>query len=858
MKAAYFVPEVIQTSSMDCGPACLASLVQGFGLDASYGRLRELCQTNLDGTSIDTIEEVTIRLGLEAEQAIMPAEHLLSPACIAPGIVVARQPAGAPHFIVLWRRQLGRVQIMDPGKGRRWVRPDELHRELYEHEMELPADAWREWAGEPLFCEPLALRLRAVGVADPAAYVARALEDPTWRAIATLDASIRAVEAVVRGSGIRTGAEAIKLLDALIATPTSIAERFWFARPGSTDGEVKVRGCVQLRVSGQPSAPEATSEPPIEAQPAPNVWRAVLATMFAQRRAGAIAAAIVAVLAGVGIVFETALYRVMFEAGSELATRPQLIGALVVLLVFITALWLLELATFRKSLDVGRATEVRMRVQLAEKLPRLGLHYLRTRPIADTAERGHSLHRLRDLPVLGLRMIRATTELVATTIALIWLAPGAWPLIVGLALSAIVPPLAAMGALEERELRMRTHAATMSSFALDALQGAIPAKASGLEPTLRREHDGLLVEWASSALAEHRLSTGVAWFQGLFGYAFVIALVVASIASGGTPASLLLLVYWALAIPAAGSALATAMREVPMFRNATLRLLEPLTAPDTESATITTLPRTGAGVAIELAGLSVVLRGQTILDSLDVSVKPGEHVAIVGLSGGGKSTLLGLLLGMSTPTGGELRIDGELLDADRLVALRAQTAWIDPGVTLWNDSLANNLRYSAAAGEQPDVADLASRAELTSLLARLPEGFATWLGENGGLVSGGEGQRVRLGRGLARRDARLVVMDEPFRGLDREARERHLGLSRDYWRDATLLCATHDLAETRTFPRVLVVEGGRVIEDGPPEALAADASSRYAQLLDRERNAQSAWARWKRLVIVDGELEERA
>ena len=858
MKPSLLVPEVVQTSGMDCGPACLTALVRGFGLDASYGRLREMCQTSLDGTSIDTIEEVVIRLGLDAEQVIIPPEHLLSPPTVTPGIVVARQPAGAPHFIVLWKRQLGRAQIMDPAKGRRWVHPDELARELYEHEMELPADAWRDWAGEPLFVKPLELRLRGLGARDPAAYVARALEDPTWKGIATLDAATRAVETVIRGGGVRSGREAVKVLDGLIATPTAIAARFWFARTGSTDDDITVRGCVQLRVTGARAGADATSAAPLENQREPNAWRAVMETMFAQRRASAVAIAVVAVLAGIGIVFETALYRVMFEAGSELATRPQLIGALAVLLVFITSLWLLELATFRKGLDIGRTTEVKMRVQLAEKLPRLGIHYLKTRPIADTAERGHSLHRLRDLPVLGLRLIRSSTELIATTVALIWLAPSAWPLVIGLVLSAFVPPLVALRALSERELRMRTHAAAMSWFALDALQGAIPARASGLEPTLRREHDGLLVEWASSALAEHRLSTGIAWVQGLVGYGFVILIVFARVAAGGTPASLLLLVYWALAIPAAGSALATAMREVPMHRNATLRLLEPITAPDSESQHAGSLPRATSGVAIDLAGLSVVLRGQTILDHLDVAIAPGEHVAIVGLSGGGKSTLLGLFLGLSTPTSGELRIDGELLDADRLVALRAQTAWIDPGVTLWNDSLANNLRFSVASTELADVADLASRAELTMLLARLPEGFATRLGENGGLVSGGEGQRVRLGRGLARRDARLIIMDEPFRGLDREARDRHLRLVREYWRGSTLLCATHDLAETKTFPRVLVVERGVVLEDGDPATLAADPSSRYSQLLDHERSAQSAWSRWKRLVIVDGELEERA
>lgn len=854
MKRRRLVPEVVQTSGMDCGPACLTALARGFGLEASYGRLREACQTNVDGTSIDTIEEIATELGLEAEQAILPVEHLLSPT--VPGIVVMRQPAGAPHFVVLWSRRWGRAQVMDPAKGRRWVAERDFLRELYIHEMALPAETWREWAGEHAFIAPLGHRLHALGVRGD--HVARALADETWRGLATLDAAVRLVETVVAADGASTGAEATRLLDNMLAAPDAIAERYWHARASDKDEEILVRGCVQLRVTGEPAEkPEAPVLDDIVMRAEPNVWRTLLATMFADRRATLIAFVIVAMLSACGIVFETALYRVLFESGTELVTRPQLLGVLAVLLGFIVAIWLLEISTFHKGLEVGRTTEVKMRVQLAEKLPRLALQYMRTRPVADTAERGHSLHRLRELPPLGLRLIRAFTEAVVTTLALIWLVPGAWPWVVGLAVSAILPPLLALPSLSERELRMRTHAGAMSWFALDALQGAMPARASGLEPTLRREHEGLLVEWARAATSEHRLSMTVAWIQGLVGYAFVIAIVFSTVWLGGRPASLLLVIYWALAVPAAGGALAAAVREIPMYRNTTLRLLEPLTALDSEAETGAPLG-TRRGVAIRLADVSVLLRGATILDQLSVTIEPGEHVAIVGHSGGGKSTLLGLVLGWTQVSTGSLEVDGAPLDAERLVALRAQTAWIDPGVTLWNDSLANNLRYSVPPREVVDVADLASRAELATMLSRLPEGFATRLGEGGGLVSGGEGQRVRLGRGLARRDARLVVMDEPFRGLDRKTRERNLAAAREHWQGATMLCATHDLAETHMFPRVLVVEGGVIVEDGAPDELLAREGSRYGELLARERSAQAVWARWKHVRIVDGRLEEGA
>src|SRR3989440_12012567 len=100
---------------MDCGPAALKCLLEGFGISASYGRLREACQTDVDGTSIDTLEEIAIELGLQAEQVMLPLDHILMPGAHAiPAIVVIRLPNGATHFVVLWRRHRPFVQIMDP------------------------------------------------------------------------------------------------------------------------------------------------------------------------------------------------------------------------------------------------------------------------------------------------------------------------------------------------------------------------------------------------------------------------------------------------------------------------------------------------------------------------------------------------------------------------------------------------------------------------------------------------------------------------------------------------------------------------------------------------------------------------
>jgi ATP-binding cassette subfamily B protein len=259
--------------------------------------------------------------------------------------------------------------------------------------------------------------------------------------------------------------------------------------------------------------------------------------------------------------------------------------------------------------------------------------------------------------------------------------------------------------------------------------------------------------------------------------------------------------------------------------------------------------------------VTVVAGGHTILEGVNLDVQRGSHVAIVGPSGAGKSSLLGLLLGWYRPAAGEVRIDGEPLDAGQLERLRGETAWVDPSVQLWNTSLIDNLLYGAGPDEASGLGEIVEDAALTDVLRRLPEGLQTPLGEGGARLSGGQGQRVRLGRALVRGDARLVLLDEPFRGLDREQRRTLLRRARRTWRGATLLCVTHDVGETQHFERVLVVDGGRVVEDGSPRDLAATPGSRYRALLEAEEVVRAEmWSseQWRRVRLEEGKLIETA
>ena len=149
--------------------------------------------------------------------------------------------------------------------------------------------------------------------------------------------------------------------------------------------------------------------------------------------------------------------------------------------------------------------------------------------------------------------------------------------------------------------------------------------------------------------------------------------------------------------------------------------------------------------------------------------------------------------------------------------------------------------------------------DLLSVLERLPDGLQTALGESGALVSGGEGQNVRIGRGLARPDVRLAILDEPARGLDRKARRSLLARARRHFAKATMIFVTHDVPDTLDFQRVLVVEQGRIIEQGSPRDLYEKTDSRYRTLCDQEKiTRQCLWSgsTWRRLKMSSGVLSE--
>ena len=907
----FFAPEVMQTSTMDCGPAALKCLLEGFGIAVSYGRLREACQTDVDGTSIDTLEEVAMQLGLLAEQTMVPADHLLVPeAQLLPTLVVTVLPNGATHFVVVWRRHGSWLQVMDPAVGRRWLPAQRFLREVYRHTLPFDAAAWRLWAGSEGLRAPLQARLVALGLGEPDGRLlwAEAVADPTWLGLATLDAATRMGAALVRAGALRRGTEVQRLLTHLCqrAAPeppdrlTAIPAAFWAVQPlaetpslaATPAARLLLHGGVLVRVTGRRVVPPPTgttrdtgsgasrwSEPPL----APDLVAAlaeapaqpVLAMLRFLREDGLLTPTVVLLallLASVGVAGEAVLLQGLLGLSRLLSlTGPPrvLLGAIGLLTLLLLGVeWPMASMVSR----LGRRLETRFRLAFLAKLPHLGDRYFHSRLTSDMAQRAHTLRQLRLLPPLGVRFLRLGCQLCFTAAGLIWLVPSSALIVLLTLLGVGGMACVAQPLLRERDMRVRTQLSALSRFYLDALLGLVPVHTHGAARALRREHDSQLVEWVRASGAFARVDAAVQATMALMGLGGALWILQQSWQGGGTARGLLLVLYWSLNLPLLAQMLADLAKQYPMQRNSVLRLLEPLSAPSEDDLTApAATPPHGAqpavppapahrGVAIALHDVTVRAGGHTILHDITLQLQPGEHLALVGASGAGKSSLVGLLLGWHRPAQGQILVDGVPLLGAHLAALRRVTAWVDPAVHVWNRSLLDNLRYGVYDTPDTTLDMLLAQTELLGVLERLPQGLQTRLGEGGRLVSGGEGQRVRLGRALWRPGVRLVILDEPFRGLERAQRRQLLATARQVWHGVTLVCITHDVSETQDFPRVVVMAEGHIVEDASPEALTAQPESRYQTLLEADIAVrQVIWEQtaWRRVWLDEGRLRER-
>jgi subfamily B ATP-binding cassette protein MsbA len=221
------------------------------------------------------------------------------------------------------------------------------------------------------------------------------------------------------------------------------------------------------------------------------------------------------------------------------------------------------------------------------------------------------------------------------------------------------------------------------------------------------------------------------------------------------------------------------------------------------------------------------------LSQVDLSIAPGEAIALVGPSGGGKSTLVNLIPRLYAPTEGRVLLDGQDIAMIRLKDLRRQIALVSQDIVLFNDTIAANIAYGALAGTSREAIEKAAEAaNALEFVRAMPQGFDTTVGERGTRLSGGQRQRIAIARAILK-DAPILILDEATSALDTES-ERQVQIALDRLMSGrTTIVIAHRLSTIEHCDRIIVVANGQIAEQGTHRELLARKAI-YARLYERQ------------------------
>ncbi len=220
--------------------------------------------------------------------------------------------------------------------------------------------------------------------------------------------------------------------------------------------------------------------------------------------------------------------------------------------------------------------------------------------------------------------------------------------------------------------------------------------------------------------------------------------------------------------------------------------------------------------------------GAGVLDGVSFRVKPGEKIAIVGPSGAGKSTIFNLILRFYDPSSGRVTFDGVPLAETDPADLRAHIALVPQDVAVFGTSVRENIRFGRPDASDADVMRAAEAAHAAEFIAGMPQGYDTQIGERGVTLSGGQRQRIAIARAILR-EAPLLLLDEATSSLDAESETLVQEALERLMRSRTTLVIAHRLATVQSCDRILVIDHGRIVEEGAHGTLAA-AGGLYARL----------------------------
>ncbi|KYF93964.1 ABC transporter permease [Sorangium cellulosum] len=408
---------------------------------------------------------------------------------------------------------------------------------------------------------------------------------------------------------------------------------------------------------------------------------------------------------------------------------------------------------------------------------------------------------------------------------------------------SVIPPVLLGAVIYGRKLRKLSRAvqdslARSGEIAEEALSGIRTVRAFAAEEQELARYAGQVTESFERARARVRASgafSGVVTFAGYAATALVLwyggRLVVAGRLTIGELTAFL---FYTLLVAFSLAGLSDLWAELMRALGAAERVFELLDrAPAMPLSGGIEPPAVQGRLELERVGFSYPARRDVpVLEGIDLSVRPGEVIALVGSSGAGKSTIASLLMRLYDPDEGRILLDGHDLRALSPSWLRRQIGIVAQEPILFATSVADNIRYGRASASDEEVEAAARAANAHDFILRFPEGYRTLVGERGVQLSGGQKQRVAIARAVLK-DPRLLVLDEATSALDTESEHLVKAALDTLMKGRTTLIIAHRLSTVMGADRVLVMDGGRIVQSGAHAALVAQ-DGLYRRLVERQ------------------------
>lgn len=298
-----------------------------------------------------------------------------------------------------------------------------------------------------------------------------------------------------------------------------------------------------------------------------------------------------------------------------------------------------------------------------------------------------------------------------------------------------------------------------------------------------------------------------------------------------SPGELAQFLIYSVLVAGAVGALSEVWGELQRAAGATERLVELLKAknPVVETGAVEMSADAPGAIAFNAVSFRYPARpGVLALDRFVLKVKPGETVALVGPSGAGKTTVFQLLQRFYDPDDGTITVDGAPIIDVHLKALRERIALVPQEPVIFATSAMENIRFGRPGASDEEVMDAARAAAAHDFIPALPEGYDSFVGERGVMLSGGQKQRMAIARAMLR-DAPILLLDEATSALDAESERAVQKAVEDLSRHRTTLVIAHRLATVKQADRIIVMEDGRIVAEGPHDQLVAQGGL-YARL----------------------------